>query len=307
MPPAFPDPVDILIPHGSICTLSGASGVGKTAFLAELVATIQRGEPMFGHKTNPPPAIGVLACDRPWRDHSKWFEKAGIVDLPHYCLRDHDYAWEVLRDWKKIPVVFGSLVDAIKLPPGSLLIVDPVSLFIAGRLMDYKDMAIGLGLLDQQLKSRHLTLLGIFHVSKQKTGAQDRYMRPQDRILGSAALIGYSETAFYLLSPEEAGKPHYEFGYVAHQLPAATFAYKRNDQGMFVPAEYLDVVQQEESALALLPVDPSHTMAASVWNARIQESIPCSERTARHLMGSLRRSGRVVKVGKGLYRRALPS
>lgn len=303
----FPDPIPKLLPFGSICTFSGASGVGKTAFLATLVGQLQRGESVFGHQTNPPPAIGVLACDRPWRDHRAWFEKAGVIDLPHYSLRDHDYAWEVLRDWRKTPAVFGSLVDAIQLPPGSLLIVDPVSLFIAGRLMDYKDMAIGLGLLDQQLKPRQLTMLGIFHVSKQKTGNQDRYLRPQDRILGSAALIGYSETAFYLLSPEEAGKPHYEFGYVAHQLPAATFSYKRNDEGIFVPAEYLDVVQHEETALALLPPDPTHTLAASIWNNQIQAALPCSERTAFSLIGTLRRAGRVVKVGRGLYRRALPN
>lgn len=307
MPPAFPDPIPQLLPFGSICTFSGASGVGKTAFLATLVAQLQRGEEIFGHKTNPPPAIGVLACDRPWRDHQAWFDKAGVVDLPHYCLRDHDYAWEVLRDWKKIPTVFRSLVEAIQLPPGSLLIVDPLPLFIPGRLIDYKDMAIGIGMLDQQLKPLQLTMLGIFHVSKQKTGLQDRYLRPQDRILGSSALIGYSETTFYLLSPEEAGKPHYEFGYVSHQLPAATFAYKRNDQGIFVPADYLDVVHNEETALSLLPVDTSHTMAANVWNERIQATVPCSERTARHLMGNLRRSGRVVKVGRTLYGRALPN
>lgn len=304
---AYPDPIPHILPFGSIATLSGASGVGKTAFLAGMLAALQRGEPFCGHVTHTPAAIGVLACDRPWRDHNAWFQKAGCGDLPHYSLRDVDYDWNALRDWRHIPKIFGQLVDLIHLPPGSLLVVDPLPLFIPGRLIDYKDVAIGLGQLDQQLKPRQLTMVGIFHVSKQKSNKNDRYLRPQDRILGSSALIGYSETAFYLLSPDEAEASAYEFGMISHQLPAQTFQFQRDTNGLFVPYHVLDGAHEEENAYALLPTDAQQTIAVSIWLAQIQQQCSCSERSAYRLINRLRSAGRVMKVGKSLYRRVLPS
>jgi len=303
--PPFPDLIEHLMPHGSISTLSGASGVGKTAFLASMIAAWQKGLELFGLKTSIPPAIGVLAADRPWRDHQAWFDRAGCAPFPHYCLRDEAYAWEVLRDSRAVPTVFGKLVDSIGLPPGSLLIVDPISLFIPGRLFDYKDVAIGIGLLDAQLKARQLTTLGIFHVGKQKSSAGDRYMRPQDRILGSTALIGYSETAFYLISPEEAERRTYEFGIISHQLKSTALQYTRNAEGLFVPAEIFDDVQEEETALNILPVDGTPLTAAQ-WALEIQRVLRVSLRSAERLMRRLRQADRVVRAGKGKYRRAIP-
>jgi len=301
----FPDLIEHLMPFGSISTLSGASGVGKTAFLASMIASWQKGEDLFGLKTSIPPAIGILAADRPWRDHQAWFDRAGCAPFAHYCLRDEAYAWDVLRDSRAVPKIFGQLVDSIKLPPGSFLVVDPISLFIPGRLFDYKDVAIGIGLLDQQLKERQLTTLGIFHVGKQKSNKGDRYMRPQDRILGSTALIGYSETAFYLISPEEAERRTYEFGIISHQLKSSALQYTRNADGLFIPAEIFDEIQEEEAALNILPADGTPVTTA-IWALGIQRVLRISIASAERLMRRLRHAGRVVRVGKGKYRRAIP-
>jgi hypothetical protein len=308
-PTAFPDPLGALIPFGSICTLSGASGVGKTAFLASMIRALQGGSgpTLFGQPLHPPTAIGVLACDRPWRDHNAWFQKAGCGDLPHVSLRDiANYQWDVLRRPAEIPKIFGKLIDAIGLPAGGFLIVDPLPLFIPGRLIDYKDMAIGFGLLDQQIQARQLTMLGVFHVAKQKANKNDRYQRPQDRILGSSALIGYSETAFYLLSPDEADRKTYEFGGIPHQMAPLMLEYTRGEDGLFVPAHELDHVDADETALACFPpVD--QTMAATIAIMQIRKALNCGERTAYTYVRTLLREGRIQKVGKGLYQRARPS
>lgn len=307
---AFADPIQDLIPFGSICTFSGASGVGKTAFIASMIVSIQAGEPLFGHQTNPPPKIGLLVCDRPWRDHAAWFEKAGCPDLPHLSLRDlPDYQWQLFRTYSPEEMaskLFGGLIDTLALPPGSLLIVDPLPLFLSGRLIDYKDVAISFGMLDRELRKRQITMLGVFHVSKQKANRTDRYMRPQDRILGSAALIGYSETAFYLLSPDEAEHHAYEFGAIAHQLPPIVLHYKRNKQGLFVPAHELDGIDQEEQAFACFPPEGT-SVAASIILDKIERTLPCANATARRILGRLISDGRVKKLGRGLYERAKPS
>jgi len=303
-PAAFPDLIEHLMPFGSISTLSGASGVGKTAFLTSMILAIQRGEPLFGFATHVPTAIGMLVCDRPWRDHQAWLDKAGCAPFSYLSLWDQDYQWEVLRDYKSLPKIFGSLVDALGLPAGAWLIVEPITLFIPGRLHDYRDMAIGLGLLGQQLRARQLTTLGVFHIGKQK-GKHEQYGRPQDRILGSAALIGYTETAFYLLSPEEAERRTYEFGIIPHQIQSSTLQYVRDASGLFVPAEYFDDVQEEEVALSVLPLDGT-LMTSAVWCLGIQRLLHVSVSSAERLMRRLRAGGRVVRVGQGKYRRAVP-
>lgn len=272
-----------------------------------MIAALQRGDPLFGHPTNCPPAIGVLVCDRPWRDHLAWFQKAGCADLPHLSLRDIDgYDWNVLRDPRKIPTIFASLVDQIQLPPGSLLIVDPLPLFVAGRLIDYKDVAIGLGQIDNILKPRQLTMLGVFHVSKQKANKQDRYLRPQDRILGSSALIGYSETAFYLLSPEEADQPAYQFGVIPHQQPPQTLLYDRDADGLFTPykPDAMDTLQQDILALAQLPSDGSQ-VSSNVLVGLIRTACGGSERNASRLIGRLIDMGQITKVRRGRYVRSV--
>ncbi len=297
----FPDPIEGLIPSGSICTLSGASGVGKTAFLASILPTLLAGGELFGHVVNPT-KVGILVCDRPWRDHQAWFAKAGIPDIPHYSLRDVDYNWLQLRDSSRVPTLFGQLLDEINLPPGSLLLIDPLPLFLPGRLIDYKDMAIGFGLLDQQLKPRQLTALGVFHVGKQKAAKQDRYMRAQDRILGSTALIGYSETAFYLLSPDEAEKSTYEFGVISHQVPSITIEYKRTANGLFIPADELERIEDLESAYACVPDEGIH-ISTSVLTALIRQRCACSESTAKRLIRKLIGSKRIVIVTRGVVSR----
>ena len=302
----FPDPIPHYLPFGSVCTLSGASGTGKTAFLAsQIIKPLLAGQPILGQTTNPPPAIGILVCDRPWRDHAAWLIKAGIDPdaIPHVSLRDIvNYNWDVLRDWKAIPKVFGSLVDTMHLPPGSLLIVDPLPLFVPGRLIDYKDVAIGIGHLDQQLRPRSLTLFGVFHTAKQKANKAERYQRPQDRILGSTALIGYSETAMFLLSPEEAESQHYQFGIVAHQQPGLVLNYRRTDTGLFAPVEEADQLATVTALDTCLPV-PGVVVSSSVLIQTIKTALTCGENTARAHIRDLMSQGLLASVGRGLYAR----
>lgn len=304
---SYPDPIPVILPHGSICTLSGASGVGKTALVSGWIARWQRGASINGHATNTPTEIGLLAVDRPWRDYASWHERAGVAPIKHLALRDdYNFDWNVFREWRHVPTLFGQLLDRpeLNLAPGSLLIIDPLPLFIPGRLNDYKDTAIGMGLLDKVLRARQLTLLGIFHVAKQKANVQDRYLRAQDRILGSGGQIGYTETAMYLLSPEESDEPCHVAGWIPHQAKEETFRYKRDDSGLFVPFHIFDDIGRQEHAYACLPIDGS-TIATNVLHSLICNVLACDQRTAYRYVRKLTSDGRIQKVGRGLYKRSL--
>lgn len=304
-----PDPIPHVMPHGSISTLSGASGVGKTALLAGWIRAWQSGGAINTHQVNQPVAIGMLAVDRPWRDHRQWFAKAGCAPFPYYALRDDDTVdWNAFRDWKRVAVLFAQHVDRVNLPPGALLIVDPLPLYIPGDLNKYKDVAIGLAQLDKVLQARQLTMLGVFHVSKQKGNPKDNYLRPQDRILGSGGQIGYSETAMYLLSPEEGNKPYYEVGWIPHQIKAETFALQRDDRGLFVPVDPIDslIVQarNEDKALDCFPFDEEVTLAVVL--PLICTACGVKERQARALVTELVAHFRLTRITPGRYKRNRP-
>jgi hypothetical protein len=310
-PPALPapatphrDPIEHILPHGSIATLSGASGVGKTALTAGIIRDLQQGKDFYGHKVNVPPSIGYVAADRPWRDHQQWFTRAGCQPFPHYSLPDDKtFDWNRFRKWEQCAAIFCEALDKLALPPGSVVIVDPLPLFIPGRLIDYKDAAIGVRVLDAVgLQPRQLTMIGIFHVAKQKANKNDRYLRPQDRILGSGGQVGYSETAMYLMGPEDIGQPYSEFGWVPHQIKAEKVNLKRDALGLFVPYdEYDQAIELATAARALQYFQDGQVHAASIAYAGIAKALGVSTDTARGYVQDLTSSNALTRVSRGHY------
>lgn len=305
----FPDPIPHIMPHGSISTLSGASGVGKTCWLAGLIKAFQTGQPINGHPTHMPSAIGFISVDRPYRDHKVWFDRAQCAPFSYYSMReDEDLNWEQLREYKRVPAMFAAALDKLNLPPGALVIVDPLPLLIAGKIIDYKDAAIGMALIDKALRARQLTLLGVFHVGKEKGNKNDRYLRPQDRILGSGGQVGYSETAMYLMSPVETGQAFYTIGWVPHQIPEESFKLQRDAQGLFQPFDDLTAYQaQQEDTDRALTCFTSETIHVAAWLIeRICAACDCKERHAKELISLLCQAGKVERVSRGNYRRVAP-
>lgn len=309
--PQFPDPIPGILPHGSICTLSGETGVGKNALVSEWVARFQSGRSICHHPTNPPTAIGMIAGDRRWRTAKTWLDVAGCLPIQHVSLRDDPkFPWQDLRNSGKVTRVFTKVLDALALPPGGLLIIDPLALFLPGKVNDYKDMAIGLGVLDQVLHPRQLTTLGIFHQSKQQSDPAKGYNRPQDRILGSAAQIGFSDTSMFLMSPTELSIDYYGFGWVPHNAPAETFEFTRDRSGLFVPFtgmldESTEVALDRPSQVLeqLVPKDAEGVDRIELV-ALICERFGVSPATAYRDIEVLRKR-RLVEVfaGRVLYRR----
>lgn len=309
-PATFPDPIPGIIPFGSICTFAGASGVGKTCLYATWIKRWQTGQTICHHETHRPVEIGVLVGDRRWQSHRQWFDAAGIDDnsLKHYSLRDDDtFVWNDLRLGPKVKDMFSKALDRLNLAPGSLLLVDPLALWLSGKVNDYKDVAIGLGVLDSVIRPRQLTMLGIFHQSKQIADKSQQYTRPQDRILGSAATIGFSDTAMYLLGPEDLDTPYYGFGWVPHNAKAETFKFTKDAWGLFIPYGETDDYDRIEVVFEHIPNDTHGITTGQLLHRLEAKQIEISRRTVFLCLKKLIEDGRVVLVRRGLYRRAQPS
>lgn len=307
--PSFLDPIPGIIPFGSICTFAGASGVGKTALYATWIARWQANQAICGHPTNPPTEIGILVGDRRWASHRQWLDVAGVSSsIKHYSLRDDDtFQWNDLKLWPKVRDMFARALDKLSLAPGSLLIVDPLALWIPGRTNDYKDVAIGLGVLDYVIKPRQLTMLGIFHQSKQISDKSQQYARPQDRILGSAATIGFSDTAMYLLGPEDLSTPYYGFGWIPHNAPAETHKFVRDGWGLFVPYLESSEFDQIEAVADTLPLDPHGVSVPQLLHLCKQSGYEIARSTLYACLKKLVQDGRAQQPVRGKYRRAQAS
>lgn len=295
----FPDLVPGIITHGSVNILAGASGVGKTCLLSTLLAKLAKGEPIFGTPTHAPTAIGYICADRGGSTAQYWLEKAGSPPLKFYSLvEDPDFKTVTLRNKFKLVEVLDSIMAKLQLPPGGLVLTDPITLFM-GNPNDYQGCAIACIEIRRACIRRQLTMIGTAHASKQKSDAKSQYKRLQDRILGSAAQLGYGDTQMYLASPEETGEKFYTFLWHPHTAPAQFFPIGRDQEGMFV--DWLEGTQavQEGKILAAITEAEEGTSFAEII---VASEVPRA--TVFRYLQDLVKEGRILKVGHGRYRRS---
>jgi hypothetical protein len=301
---ALTDPLPDIIPAGGISLLAGAPGVGKTALLASLARDLKRGRPVFGHQPSPIPEVGIVIADRGWdRGAEFWFSRVGYAEIPHYAMAD-DTLFDprsLRRKFERTQRLF-EFIDRLKLPPGSVVIVDPLSLFLGGNLMDYDGCAVACHEIRALLRQRGLTMLASAHSAKLKADKKDRYLRPQDQILGTTALIGFCDTSAYLASPEEIGKTFYMFLWQPHAVPLETFQLERDDQGLFVPYGGTDFGTVRR-VLDLFPADGSLVKLETL--RQLAEAIPLSLTTIKRALDKLIEEGKITRARFGAYRRLL--
>ncbi|HKB39432.1 MAG TPA: AAA family ATPase [Gemmataceae bacterium] len=302
--PALLDPLPDIIPACGISLLAGAPNVGKTALLASIARDFRDTQLVFGHQPNPLPAIGIIAADRGWaRGGGVWFGRIGYADVRYYSMADdpHFDPRSLRRKFERTQRLV-EFTDKLRLPPGSLLFVDPISLFLGGNLLDYDGCAVACYEIRRMLRERMLTLIATAHSARLKADKRERYLRLQDQILGSTAIFGFTDTQMYLAAPEETGKTYYTFLWNSHAAPVETFQLERDEHGLFIPWTGADR-QTQARVLALLPEDGSETTMGAMLE--LAEAIPLSRRTVFRTIEALMELGTVVKVRHGVYQRVV--
>lgn len=267
--PLYADLIPRILTVPSLNLLGGGSGVGKTALTVGLIRDIQAGKHVFGHATSAPPAIGYIAADRPIADAQLWFDAVGVTNVACYSLVD-DLEFKTSRLERPKPGeharIFEDMLVKLALPKGSLLIVDPIALFLGGDLNNYIRMALGCINLTRVIREYQLCVIGLVHSSKQSADAKQRYGRLQDRLSGSMAQLGYSATQMYLAGPDEIGESHHAFVWNPHHAKSEVFNLQQDDKtGLFslhgthedTPGEPLVLSAELASLLAILPAPPT--------------------------------------------------
>jgi hypothetical protein len=298
------DPIPRIIPAYGISLLAGAPNVGKTALLATLARNFRDNKPIFGHQPCQLPAIGVINADRSWaRGTGEWFNRVGFSEVRYYSMVD-DLRFDprsLRRKFERTQRLL-EFVDKLKLPPDSLLLVDPISLFLGGNLIDYDSCAVACHEMRQMLHDRRLTMIATAHSAKLKADKHARYLRMQDQILGSTAIFGFSDTQMYLASPEETGEAYYTFLWHSHLAPPEAFRLGRDEQGLFVRYATVDEGNCGR-VLALFPPPPAEVSFVELKQLAL--AIPLSSATLKRVLEVLVDRRRIERVRRGVYRQLL--
>lgn len=311
----FPDPIPGIIPFGTLTLFAGAPGVGKTAMLAEWCRRWRDGLTICGKPTNAPTGFYYLAADRQWKSHQLWFDAVGFSDIPHYSLADdRTLDLSILAKSFEAHKLFLSAVAALAPIPGSHLFVDPVSpLFIGGDPNRARDVATALLRISRVCQTLQINITMTAHFGKQKADPKELYMRPQDRIAGSGAFAGFTDTQVYLIDPVPPKQPYHILGWVPRHGPGQVFNYVRNTEGLFVPYKdtqedelYSRVPEPEPPAdplIVALATVPTIPTPVSIVLHKIQLALSISHATAERYLAQLVKEEKVLKLRRGLYQR----
>lgn len=302
----FPDPIPGIIPFGTLTIFAGAPGVGKTAMLAEWCVRWRDGKTICDRPTNKPTGFFYLAADRQWKSHQVWFDAAGFGDIPHYSLADdHEFPLRLLKSPDTAFDAFLYGLEKLALIPGSHLIIDPVSpLYISGDPNRARDVATTLLKFSRICQQYQINITCAAHFGKQKNDTKEQYTRPQDRIAGSGAFAGFSDTQIYLVDANPPKTPYHTLGWNPRHEKAAEFHFERAENGLFVPYGLYDEISRREQALSVVPELPTEV---KIIVEKIRHALDVKHSQAQEYLYSLVSEGRVVKVRRGIYQRAKPA
>lgn len=303
-----------IIPEDSVNLLAGAPGAGKTTLVSTMARWFRDGEPIFGFQPRPVPFQGFISADRSWKKSThKWFVAAGFGDIPAYSLQD-DLAFNTTRLRKKQDRVriLDECLDQLTpvgepIPPGSVIWVDPLSLFLGGNLLDYDTCLVACTEIRRICTARHITLIGTAHAGKQKADSAQRYLRIQDRIAGSVALFGYTDTQMYLAEPAEVDEDFYLFHWHPHHAKPGNFPLQRRDSdGLFEPYDTHQLAIAAQCILEIVPITPGLITLKELVRTLVESGQGISRAAVHRHLAELTQLQTVIKVGHGKYTRPKP-
>lgn len=316
-PPASPlapgAPIDLIadvLPRSSVNLIAGAPGAGKTALVAWLAAQFRDNQPIFGYQPRVVPFQAFISADRSWAESTKrWFDLAGYPDIPAYSLQDDKgFRKSRLRKKQDRMSILRSCLDRFDIPPNSIIWVDPLSVFLGGNLLDYDTCLVACSEIREICQDMQSAVIGTAHASKQKSDKHQRYLRLQDRIAGSVALFGYTDTQMYLAEPAEISEKFYLFHWHPHHSPPASFKLARTKTGLFIPygsegRDTGELTAEATQVLDLIPFSPSLVKAKDLITH--VEAWPLSRSALYRLLDQLVDQGVILRIGRGQFCRPL--
>lgn len=179
--------IDHILPAYQVHLMAGPSGIGKTRWLYWMLKDWLAEKTVLGYPSHPCPTM-YLAADRNWASLTETLSSIGCLGIVEQR--------SILHESGINPQTLH-----IKFPHIKLFILDPITVFVPHfRLNDYGTVSYWLKECTHICERDGITIIGIGHSPKLKEGSL--LINPRERILGSAAWGGFSETLFILGSEQ---------------------------------------------------------------------------------------------------------
>lgn len=246
----LPKPDDIIqhiVPAHETSILAGASGAGKTTLLMHILKELQQNKDVFGHKASRDLKIGFIAADRTWEAYKKLAETVGVdvSKLTHVRALIDDDAIDCSTLERNPSIILYNLLNEMVKAGCQLVIVDPLAVLLGCDLNKYHVVAARLIQLNRYCRLNGVTVLGTHHATKARTEAG--FKRPQDRINGSGALLGFTSTQLFLAAADETGGEYTEWHIISHHAKAKVIHLKRTqDTGTFYQCDPIEDLKVEQ-------------------------------------------------------------
>lgn len=249
-----------VLPRKQISILTGASGAGKTTLLLQALQAHIRGKAEFPMMFGDAKHIGIVIADRTSTETLERLEHLGIAkDIQLYGIADDREL--NLKLLENPDLLFKACVGQFN-PQPDVLVLDPIMLFMDGSSLDYKLVAKSLIRMARWCVDNNATIVATHHSAKARSDFA--FLRPQDRISGSAAFQGYSGTQMVLIEGKEKGEDHDRLVLVPHLSPMEDYKLMRRDDGYFSVVDPRSLFEKVVEALKSKFVEPSevHSQAA---------------------------------------------
>jgi KaiC/GvpD/RAD55 family RecA-like ATPase len=271
--------------------MSGASGSGKTTIILQSIYAHQNGYqfPIEYDGKN----FAYIVADRSMEETQKKADKLKINVEVYGIVDDRTFKLSYLEEPRM------ALMEAMKRikNPFDVLVIDPIMLFMKGSNIDYQSVAQSLIWMNRVAFDMDVTILGVHHSTK--TRSDFKFMRPQDRISGSAAFQGFSGTQLALIGAGELEEPFDELHVVSHMNAPYKALLTRDDNGWF------QVISNEKAQLAKLGTFAKFFGKADKGTNKeleqFAEGIGMSRSQLYRELNKFVNDDMIVKVGRGVY------
>ena len=303
--------IDRILPCREIHLIGGASGSSKTTLMFQILHKWQRREEVFGYKSFPVP-MAYVACERSMASTQRTIDRCAVeLNCPTISAVD--------RKWTKDTDTAFDRISAHLLrehPTTKLWYIDGLqALTPGGKNNDYSFVQKFLTGITNVCQDHDITILGSVHATKTKEG--ERYMNPRQRILGSVAWAGFSETIIILdqIDPEDPASRR-EIQLCPRNAPQGRFDYDLDSNGLVIFTQN-DAHQSAkgrpsgkeshiDSLLSIISTLGTQEIPRAAFD-EMGEGLGITSRTMDRLLQQMQVDQHLRWLRKGVYQRVIPS
>lgn len=294
--------IDGMIPANQVHLLAGPSGGGKTTLAFQMLSSMITGEPFLGRWTRKV-KVAYVSGDRPAESVLETQDRCGVT-FPIFSAVDENLVGEDL-----LTKIFPRLTAICNGERPDVIYIDGFTAFVPGGFLNnYAIVAKWLASLQRWAHKMRVTIIGACHATKTREG--EKFTNPRQRIAGSVAWAGFSETVL-IIEPLDDDKAKDKR--IVHILPRnhaeENMILRFNAEGRLILPE--KVAHQETlTAFIMDGLLEKFKLGDTILYSKYRDDALAkgvSLRTFNRQLAKYVETGKLVKAGKGTYVYSEPS